>query len=115
MGEKMSDSRALQRTGRGGICSADLLPAPVGLASDCCNIRLMGAASALFRCLHCGFKSVAFFLDVAGLVALKSSPNGVPEHEPCIFKFFLLPRLVTRIMSLRLKRALWCVKPDDAE
>jgi len=68
-------------------------------------IRLIDAASALFRCLHCGFKSVAFFLDVAGLVALKSLPNGVPEHEPCIFKFFLLPRLVTRIKEFKIKES----------
>ena len=77
----------------------------MGLASDCCNIRLIDAASALFRCLHCGFKSVAFFLDVAGLVALKSLPNGVPEHEPCIFKFFLLPRLGTRIKEFKIKES----------
>jgi len=42
---------------------------------------------------------------VAGLVALKSLPNGVPEHEPCIFKFFLLPRLVTRIKEFKIKES----------
>merc|ERR1712138_297025 len=34
-----------------------------------------------------------------------SLPNGVPEHEPCIFKFFLLPRLVTRIKEFKIKES----------
>ena len=70
-----------------------------------CPIRLIGAAAAAFLRLHCGLNSVAFFLDVAGLVALKLLQNGATEHEPCIFKFFLLPRLETRIKEFKIKES----------
>jgi len=80
-----------------------------------CPIRLIGAATVLFLRLHCGFNSVAFFLDVAGLVALKLLQNGAAEHEPCIFKFFLLPRLGTRIKEFKIKESVVVCQTTDAE
>lgn len=112
--KKMSDSRALQRAARGGIHSVDLQPARCALLRIVSNTVNWCCACAI-SVLSLRLQFCCIFFGCGGIGCFEIVLNGAPEHEPCIFKFFLLPRLVTRIKEFKIKESVVVCQTTDAE
>lgn len=61
--------------------------------------------AAAFLRFHCGLNSVAFYFGCGGIGRFEIVWNEAAARKSCIFKFFLLPRLVTRIKEFKIKES----------
>lgn len=107
-------STAKSRSGRYPLCG--LITRAGAPCFGLCSIRLIGAARLHFCAFIAAWILLHFILDVAGLVALKLCGMRLRRASHASLNSFFYPVLKHGSRSLRLKRALWWVKPtDDAE